>query len=211
MRRVEEPNTDLKGIDVRTVRGWCETAKIPARKWKRDGRWHLHPLLITKEESLRYFRRYFGSGNDKVPLSEHDKRALEYTLVKMDIRNWEERREFIFYRYKHHPDAYAKTSLPYADIMTAADWLMLEDGFVTVETLAKHLRMSKSKLYDRHPGIMAAIKKRYRDLVDQPIVDLPGGVQAVGAVDFDYAPIDALLAASRSLPSEPILNEGRWR
>jgi hypothetical protein len=196
---------DLKGVDVRTVRSWCETKKIPAEKWKRDGRWHLHPLLIAKEESLRYFRRYFGSGNDKVSLSERDKRALEYTLVKTGLRDWEERRQFIFCRYRHHPDAYSETSQPYADIMTAADWLMLEDGFVTVETLAKHLRMSKSKLYDRHPGMMAAIKKRYRDCVDQPVVDLPGGVQAVGAVEFDYAAIDKILDAAKSAQESSVL------
>ena len=184
---------DLKGKDVRTVRGWCETGKIPAEK--RDGRWHLHPLLIAKEESLRYFRTWFGNGNGKRRLTERDKRALEYRLVKMGLGDPEERRKYITYRFIDDPkerqnfrDAYAEISKPYEDIFAAADWLMLKTGSVTFKTLAKHLHMSKSKLYERHPGLMTAIKKRYREDVLH-VVDLPGGVRAVG-VEFDYAAID---------------------
>jgi hypothetical protein len=169
---------DLKGVDVRTVRLWCQAGKdgdgrkFPAKK--RGKRWHLHRHLIQREENLQYFRRYFGNGNGKQPTSEHDKRALEYTLVKMcdedpRLRDPEERRKFMFYRFKHHPDAYRATSYPYADIWIAAAWLKLKNGRIpTSEELAKHLKMSVSKLYRRYPGIMSAIKARCREDLSTP-------------------------------------------
>jgi hypothetical protein len=162
---------DLKGVDVRTVRGWCRSKKIPAKKWKRDGRWHLHPLLIAREESLRYFRRYFGDGNGKHSLTARDKRALEYTLVKTGLRDPEERRKYISYRFCDDPEerkkfqaAYAEISQPYEDIMAAADWLEMKSGKIpTAKEVAKHLKMSVAQLYSIHPGIMRVIKARYRE------------------------------------------------
>jgi hypothetical protein len=188
---------NLKSKDIRTVRGWCQTGKIPARF---DGtRWHLHPLLIAKEESLRYFRRYFGDGDGKHPLTERDKRALEYLLVKMNLRDPEERRKYIFYRLcapeerEKFKASYAEVSgQPCGDILTSSDWLKLKNGSVpAVEELREHLHTSKSTLYQRIPRIMEVLKKRYRtddspDGVHSQIAGLPWDVRVVGAVDFDY-------------------------
>jgi hypothetical protein len=192
-----ERYAELKGKDVRTVRAWCRSDKIPA--YRKGKRWRINQEFlgrtIAREASLRYFRRYFGDGDGKYPLTARDKRALEYTLVKTDgLSDPEERRKYIFYRFKHHPDAYGETSQPYEDIMTAADWLMLKNGSVTIETLAKHLHMSKSNLYRRHPGMMIAIKKRYRTS-DPRVVDLPGGVEVPGE-EFDYDAVEEHLKAA---------------
>src|SRR5262249_45901115 len=160
--------------------------------------WHLHPLLIPKEKSLRYFRTYFGDGYGRHPLTERDKRALEYTLVKTRLCDPEDRRKYIFYRLcdpkerQEVRDAYVKTSGRYANMLTANDWLKLKTGREpSVEEIAEHLRTSKSTLYRRCPGIKKMIEQRYRT-DDSPdgvgaTVDLPGGVQSSEpAVYFDY-------------------------
>jgi hypothetical protein len=193
---------DLKGKDVRTIRGWCQTGKIPAQRLK--GRWQINPHLILKEESLRRFRTWFGDGNGKRPLTERDKRALEYVLVKMGLGDSEERRKYLTYRFIDDPeerqkfrDAYAEIiSGRYADLMAAAEWLMLKNGAVpTIEELAKYLHTSKSTLYRRLPGIARVLKQRYHaddlpDGVAAPIL-LPWGVQAASAAYLGYAATDA--------------------
>jgi hypothetical protein len=195
---------ELKSKDIHTVRAQCRSGKLPA--YREGKRWRIDQEFlnraIAREASLRYFRRYFGDGDGKHPLTARDKRVLEYTLVKMDLRDPEERRKYIFYRLcdpeerQKFLDAYAEISGPYADIMTAADWLKLTNGSLpTVEELAKHLRTSKSALYRRLPQIMQVLRQRYHiddlpDGVASQIGGSPWGVRVAGAVDFDYDAID---------------------
>jgi hypothetical protein len=200
---------DMKGVDPRTVRRWFKAGKIPAKYGtRRDGhRFEISrrilPDLIAREKSLRRFRTWFGNGNSKRRLTERDKRALEYRLVKMGLKDPEERRKYITYRFIDDPeerqrfrDAYAEISKPYEDINAAADWLMLKNrSLPTVEELAKHLRTSKSALYQRLHRIMQVLRQRYHiddlpDGVASQISGLPRGVRVVGAVDFDYDAID---------------------
>jgi hypothetical protein len=179
----------LKGVDVRTVRGWCETGKIPAKKWKRDGRWHLHRLLIAKEESIQYIRAFFHGGDGKRPPTARDMRAFEYGLLKQELVKESPflTGAAIALSYKPDPDVKNALLQPYEDIFTAADWLKQKNGSVpTIKKLAQHLRISKSALYGRLHEIAEVLKQRYN--TDDP----PEGV---ASLDDLYDPLTGKLVA----------------
>jgi hypothetical protein len=168
---------DLKDVDVRTVRAWCQSGKVPAR---REGkRWRINQEwlsgMIAREGALRYFRACFGDSNGRYPLTARDKRALEYTVLKEKFPNKKELDQFLYYHYRPHPQAYAAVdavSRPSpgeagigGDVMISAAWLH-KFGTLTAKELAKKVGVSVSGLYRIRPGIMKIIRQGLQ--IDDP-------------------------------------------
>jgi excisionase family DNA binding protein len=155
---------ELKDVDVRTVRAWCQSGKIPA--YRKGKRWRINQKflsgMIARDGAVRFFRACFGDSNGKHPLNERDKRALEYTVLKRKFRNKEELDQFLYYAYRRDPEAYEAVSRRVVgiggDVLIAAAWLH-KFGTLTAKELARKIGISVPTLFRLRPRIMKNIKQ----------------------------------------------------
>jgi hypothetical protein len=140
----------LKGKTERTVRRWCVEGKVPTA-YRNSSHWYISPLLVQREENLKWFRERFGDG------SKRDKYALMCTLVAYNIHDSRDaaallRREpeqfrFLYRDYEQHPNAREIMSDQSKALVVIAKWLHLNGRDVTRQTLAEALGVSRRTLY----------------------------------------------------------------